>query len=293
MRGVSGGSVPALAERSVPRWGDLGLRAASAAVLAPLALGCVWLGGVAWAVAVAAVALGIALEWVGLCGGDGWRPPALLVPALVLAGVGLAAFGFAPGAVALLAAGAFGLRLGGSAGRRGWLGFGVVYAGLPAVALLWLRRDPAAGLANLLFLLLVVWASDIGAYLAGRALGGRRLAPAISPGKTVSGAAGGLFGAIGVGLALAGLLAPLEATGAGTGSAGLVAAGGVAAVLGVVAQTGDLLESWLKRRFGVKDSGHTIPGHGGLLDRLDGLLLAAPAAALLAMLLGPGVVFWR
>ncbi len=129
-------------------------------------------------------------------------------------------------------------------------------------------------------MLLVVWASDIGAYVAGRAFGGRRLAPAISPGKTWSGAAGGLLAA-----ALAGLA--LGASGGRLGGAVLVAV-----VLGIASQAGDLLESAIKRGFGVKDSGSLIPGHGGLFDRLDGLLAAAPVAAVLAMLAGRGVVFW-
>ena len=142
-------------------------------------------------------------------------------------------------------------------------------------ALLWLRDDPVAGRANVLFLLLVVWAGDIGAYLVGRWIGGPRLAPGISPGKTWSGAVGGLVAASVVGLLAAGLLSD--------GAAGRAIP--LAAVLGIVAQAGDLLESFVKRRLEVKDSGHLIPGHGGLFDRLDGVLAAAPVAALLALTL--------
>ncbi len=149
---------------------------------------------------------------------------------------------------------------------------------LPACAtLLWLRADPTVGLGNVLFVLLIVWASDIGAYLVGRLVGGARLAPAISPGKTWSGAVGGLAAAGLVGLAAAAHPRAI-----------LVAIG-----LGVLSQAGDLLESALKRHFGVKDSGFLIPGHGGLFDRLDGLLAAAPAAGLLAVSLGRGVELWR
>ncbi len=159
---------------------------------------------------------------------------------------------------------------------------GVCYI-LPAVAaLIWLRGAAETGRANVLFVVLVVWASDIGAYLVGRWLGGPKLAPAISPGKTRSGAVGGLVlaGLVGVAAALLWQTAPLP---------GLLAAGG----LGLVSQAGDLLESAIKRHFGVKDSGRLIPGHGGLLDRLDGVLAAAPAAALLAWAMGQGRVLWQ
>jgi phosphatidate cytidylyltransferase len=167
--------------------------------------------------------------------------------------------------------------------RRLRLAFGVVYVGLAAVALLWLRDAPGVGRGNILFLVLVVWGSDIGAYAAGRLIGGRRLAPAISPGKTWSGAVGGLL----VGMA-AGWLGVIALVGA---PAWLALP--VAAMLSVVSQTGDLFESWLKRGFGVKDSSHLIPGHGGLFDRLDGLLTAAPMAGLLALWLGRGVGLWQ
>jgi phosphatidate cytidylyltransferase len=159
---------------------------------------------------------------------------------------------------------------------------GFIYILPAAAALLWLRNDAGAGWANVLFVVLTVWASDIGAYLFGRLFGGTKLAPAISPGKTWSGAVGGLACAIGVGLGAAGY------TASPAWRALAVAAG-----LSVVAQAGDLLESGIKRHFGVKDSGHLIPGHGGLLDRLDGLLTAAPVAALLAVALGRGVELWR
>jgi phosphatidate cytidylyltransferase len=151
------------------------------------------------------------------------------------------------------------------------------------VALVWLRDDPVAGRADILFLVLTVWAGDIGAYLVGRWIGGPRMAPRISPGKTWSGAAGGLIGGCLCGLAVA-HLSPAPST-----DWRVIA---VAALLGVTAQAGDLLESLIKRGFGVKDSGRTIPGHGGLLDRLDGLLIAAPVAALLALAVGRGVVLW-
>ena len=228
----------ALAERPAGRWADLGKRVLSALVLAPIALACVWVGGAAFAVIVAAVMLGLAVEWLGLCRRSG---RALLRPA------------------------------------------GLAYVALAGAAMLWLRDDPVAGRANVLFLLLVVWAGDIGAYLIGRWIGGPRLAPHISPGKTWSGAVGGLLAAVAAGLVAAHVLSD-----AATWRAVVIAA-----ALGIVAQAGDLLESFVKRRLEVKDSGHLIPGHGGLFDRLDGVLAAAPVAALLALTLGRGVVLWQ
>ena len=228
----------ALAERPAGRWADLSKRVLSALVLAPIALVCVWVGGAAFAVIVAAVMLGLAVEWLGLCRRSG---RALLCPA------------------------------------------GLAYVAVAGAAMLWLRDDPVAGRADVLFLLLVVWAGDIGAYLIGRRIGGPRLAPHISPGKTWSGAVGGLLAAVAAGLVAAHVLSD-----AATWRVVVIAA-----ALAIVAQAGDLLESFVKRRLAVKDSGHLIPGHGGLFDRLDGVLAAAPVAAVLALTLGRGVVLWQ
>lgn len=161
---------------------------------------------------------------------------------------------------------------------------GLAWTWLTFVAIIALRADPVAGRANMMFVLLVVWASDVGAYLAGRKIGGPRLAPRISPGKTWAGAVGGLIAAVAVGLIVARFA---------TGPTAFGLAALVAAVLSIIGQAGDLAESALKRYFGVKDSGRLIPGHGGLLDRLDAALTAIPAAALLANLIGPGVVLWQ
>ena len=134
---------------------------------------------------------------------------------------------------------------------------------------------PAQGRDLVFWLLAVVWATDIGAYFAGRGIGGAKLAPAISPNKTWAGLIGGALAAALVGIIAARLL--------GSGAIPL-AVGGMA--LAVVAQGGDLLESWCKRRFGVKDSSHVIPGHGGILDRVDGLLAVFPAAFLYFWVVG-------
>jgi phosphatidate cytidylyltransferase len=150
-------------------------------------------------------------------------------------------------------------------GLRLWAGFGVLYAILPAIALQSLRHSPTLGLWAIVFLFAVVWSTDIAAFFVGRALRGPRLLPLISPKKTWSGALGGLGGAVAAG-ATVGLLADVS-------SLGPVIL--LAALTSVVAQAGDLFESWIKRRFLVKDSGQLIPGHGGVMDRVDGLIAAA------------------
>jgi phosphatidate cytidylyltransferase len=320
MPGGNGASGLVLAEPAssgASRWNDLIIRVLSALVLLPVVLVCVWVGGYAYLALVGVGCVLVAYEWVMMCGYRPFDPlvfwmSAVLVVAAVCGGLGAAWIG-----VLLLAAGAVGTILASQHRRHpracpgdqsrqstgvgprdkpgdddrgeGWharlaLSFGFPYLGLAAVALPWLRADPVAGLANTLFVLAIVWGSDVGAYLIGRLIGGPKLAPAISPGKTWSGATGGLVSAAVAGLAVAACLSvgysPLHVM--------VVAAG-----LGIVSQAGDLLESALKRRFGVKDSGHIIPGHGGLLDRLDALLVVAPAAALLAFSVGRGVVLWR
>ncbi|WP_114911984.1 phosphatidate cytidylyltransferase [Acidibrevibacterium fodinaquatile] len=268
---------PAGRERAAGPWGDLGIRVLSAAVLVPLALAAIWFGAIPFVALVGLGAVGLGAEWVMLCH-ESWRHPAgwLVIASLALT---------VPAAGDVSAASGLAVALVGAAltflWRRRCLAGGLVYIALAMVALVWLRADQAAGRGNTLFLMLTVWASDVGAYLAGRLIGGAKLAPLISPGKTWSGAAGGLVAAIAIGAGAAGL-------GGGTWWHGAL----VAALLGVIAQGGDLFESFLKRRFGVKDSSHLIPGHGGLLDRLDGVLTAAPMAAALALILGRGVLLW-
>lgn len=251
MLGGNGALAPVLADplaSRARRWGDLRLRVLSAAILAPVALVCVWVGGAAFLAVVGLATLGLVVEWVQMWRGRGeWSP---IQPARA-------------GYITLL--------------------LGLAYIAVAAISLAWLRADPQVGRHNLLFLLILVWGSDVGAYLAGRAVGGAKLAPRISPGKTVSGAVGGLVAAVIVGAVFA-ISVPHPTS--------VPHAAVIAGVLGIIAQAGDLLESWIKRRFGVKDSGRLIPGHGGVLDRLDALLAAAPIAALVALAHGPGVVLW-
>ena len=147
---------------------------------------------------------------------------------------------------------------------------------MSGLALAMLRGDDTAGLIAILFLFSVVWSTDILAYFVGRAVGGPKLAPSISPGKTQSGALGGTVAGVVAGVAV----------GLAAGAAPLLAMAGVAALLSVVSQAGDLFESWVKRRHGVKDSGWIIPGHGGVMDRVDGLVAAAFALYLIGWALG-------
>jgi phosphatidate cytidylyltransferase len=285
MAAGSGGLALARADGAPSRWGDLRKRVASALVLGPLSLLCLWFGGAAYVLLLGVGALGIALEWTRMCGYRPTEPAALAATLTVLLGMGASVAATPLAGLLLLAVGGaacFGLAR--AAGRSGIVAAGVPYAGLAGIALLWLRADPVAGRADILFLVVTVWASDIGAYMVGRWIGGPKLAPRISPGKTWSGAVGGLVFACACGLVMAALVG---------GAAVSWHAAAVAGAIGVTAQAGDLLESQIKRHFGVKDSGHTIPGHGGLLDRLDGLLTAGPAAALLALALGRGVVLWQ
>ena len=264
-----------LAEGS-PRWNDLTLRVLSALVLLPVAVFCVWSGGFWFVTLVLLAVVGMAVEWAAMC-----RSRPFVLAAGLVAAVWLAAWGAPLAGLAMLAAGLVivpRLRMG------DWpLAAGFPYLGLAGIALVWLRDGPA-GWPNTLFILVIIWGSDIGAYMIGRLIGGPKLAPAISPGKTVSGAIGGLVTASLAGLAVAACFSSDFSS-----SRVIILTCG----LGVVSQAGDLLESALKRHFGVKDSGALIPGHGGLLDRLDALLAVAPAAAGLALVVEQGGVLWR
>ena len=189
----------------------------------------------------------------------------MIVVALVAAYVGGTVFAWAVAAVATLMFYEW-TRITKGWGP-GWYVGGFIYALLPALALLWVRERDAHGLNLLIWVFIVTWSTDIGAYFAGRTFGKRKLAPTISPNKTVEGLLGGI--------AAASLFAGAWALEAGLGAALIV----LAPVLAVAAQAGDLFESGMKRRAGVKDSGAWLPGHGGALDRLDGLV---PVAVLTA-----------
>jgi phosphatidate cytidylyltransferase len=258
---------------------------ASAVALMPVALGLVYLGDWPFACLVALAVALMAVEWrqLTIARGAGGGLAGGSAAALGLLVVALAASGHADAAlVALilgaLVAGAIAWRL---AAPPLWIGLGAAYLAFPALALVWLRGQPT-GLQTVVWLLVVVWTTDVLAYLVGRKVRGPRLAPSVSPGKTWSGLCGGVAAAAVVGGLAAGVI----------GSERLWQATGLGALLAVVSQIGDLIESALKRRAGVKDSGTLIPGHGGVLDRLDGLILAAPVLALFSLALGPEVLPW-
>lgn len=266
------------------RWVDLGPRVLSAVVLAPTVLLCVWYGGIPFIILIAAATLGLSLEWSRLAGWSDTAPATLILTTTTVVATAVAGFDHGSLALAILGIGLVALAIVVPRGQflPGLLG--LPYIGCGAAALAWLRADGDVGRAEVYFLILLVWASDIGAYMVGRVIGGPRLAPAISPNKTWSGALGGLVIAVVVALTTCFMI---QAPGS------LVASVAMAAALCIVAQAGDLFESAIKRHAGAKDSGHLIPGHGGLLDRLDALLAAAPVAAALALVTGRGVVLWQ
>ena len=281
----AGGPVTSTA---APPRSDLGLRIVSSLVLAPLAIAAAYIGGWIFVAFWGVAAIGVFAEWTHITGGDRYRrvmvagASALAIGAILAGqqryGLALLALGVGMIACAALAA----------AERRIWSGLGVVYAGALLLAPLVLRADPAYGLTAIVVVFAVVWATDILGYFVGRIVGGPKLAAAVSPKKTWSGALGGATGAVLAMLAIAAY--------AGIHSPTIL--GLVAVILSVVSQTGDLCESAIKRRFGVKDASHIIPGHGGLMDRLDGFVVAASAGALIGLArggvdaAGRGLLIW-
>ncbi len=252
---------------------ELGKRVVSGVILAVLALGAVALGGWPFVLFWGAAALGVFWEWEVIVAEGAILSQA--AGAIALGGAALAAglgqFDAAMGVLAVGAIAALGARY-----HRAWHAAGIAYAGALLLAPILLRNDHSIGIVAVMFLFAVVWATDIFGFFVGRAIGGPKLLSRVSPNKTWSGAVGGAGGAL-----VAGLLVVHVA-----GGIPLVAAACVALVLSVVSQAGDLLESAMKRRFGVKDAGHLIPGHGGLMDRLDGFVAAAAVAALVGLARG-------
>jgi phosphatidate cytidylyltransferase len=261
---------------------NLVLRVASAAVLLPVALGFIYWGGWPFLLLCAAAAAGILMEWTQLVSGAG--DARVLVPglaALLLAFilVGLGEPGAAAGCIvigAVLAAGAMAAwpRRFPARNPIGWVAGGILYAGIAFLGPAALRLDAKLGLTAVLFVAATVWSTDVFAYCVGRAIGGPLLWPQVSPNKTWAGVVGGLAGGVAAGT--------LVAYASGVGWLGVV--GAIAVLLSILAQAGDLFESAVKRRFGAKDSSTLIPGHGGLMDRLDGFLVAAFVALVIGML---------
>ncbi len=261
---------------------DLALRRrlVTGSVLALLVVAAIVAGGPVFTIFLVVMAAAMARELARLLERD-QRLRLLLTAAILGAALialpALHLFGWRSGGPALLALALAVAAVGAAAGRRPLAWFAAtLYLLLPLAALLWLRHEAPEGMSLVLWLFLVIVSTDTGAYLVGRTLGGPRLAPHISPGKTWSGLLGGML--------LAGLVGGVAVWLHGDGTWSAVLSSGTAMLLAVVAQGGDLVESWLKRRSGVKDSGTLLPGHGGVLDRFDGVLFAAPCfAALIAL----------
>jgi len=262
---------------------NLRARIIAALVLAPSAIAIAYVGGWLWAALATLAAIGLYVEWLAIVG-EARRIGVVAsgVAALALAGIVL------PPKLALVALPLGLLAVAGlSPERRIWTTTGFIYAAAAEQASIMLRSDPAMGWPALMLVFLVVWVTDIGGYFAGRGLGGPKLWPRISPNKTWAGALGGFAASIAVAAGFAAF---------GLGKTGPLLLLG--SILSIVSQLGDLFESAVKRRFGVKDSSHIIPGHGGLLDRLDGFVAAVVLAAILGFLrrgadgVGSGLMMW-
>ena len=249
-------------------------RVIAALVLAPSAIAIAYAGGWLWAALVTLAATGLYVEWLSIVGAA--RQTRVVVPgvtALAIAGFCLA-WGRIDASLLVLALGFVAVALL-SPQRRHWTATGFFYAASAETASVLVRLDQAYGFVALILVLLVVWVTDIGGYFAGRGIGGPKLWPRVSPKKTWAGAVGGFVGSL---VVAAGFAA------SGVGKTGPLLLLG--AILSIASQLGDLFESAVKRRFGVKDSSHIIPGHGGLLDRLDGFVAAIVLAAIFGILRG-------
>ena len=281
---TEGEAAPAAATEQGSR--DLMLRVIAALVLAPAAVLVAYLGGWPWTTLVTLAAIGLYVEWLMIVGAARERR------AVVAGGVALAvsgvclAVGRVDASLLVVVIGLAAVTIVAPA-RRHWTAAGYLYAAAAQMASALLRLDQTSGFAALMLVLLVVWGTDIGGYFAGRGIGGPKLWPRVSPKKTWAGAVGGFAAS----LVISGGFAAL-----GVGKTGPLLLLGAA--LSIASQLGDLLESAVKRQFGVKDSSHLIPGHGGLMDRLDGFVAAAVIAAVFGLLrhgvdgVGRGLMVW-
>jgi len=263
------------------KWSDLGPRTISALILIPAVIACAWFGGLWFKGFVLLLAGLIAHEWVSIVHPKNAAQYTLHM-ASALCGTILPDM-YGP-QIALLAIAALVLISGlmvrfGNAISSKWSYLGICYVGFPALAFTLLRNDPGFGFAAILWIFLIVWAADTLAYFAGRIIGGPKLAPKISPKKTWAGLGGAVAGST--------LVSSIFAYTFHLN--GILALAILAGCLAVVEQAGDLFESSLKRFHGVKDSGAIIPGHGGVIDRVDGLIAVAVVAALIGLLHGQGV----
>jgi phosphatidate cytidylyltransferase len=270
------------------RGSELVLRICSASVLVPLAVGTAYVGGWPFALFWGLAAMGVLWEWTSLVARADQRSVLATGAASLALAVALTVTGYLLAAVIVLAMGALGAAALALAERRMWVAGGIPYAGALAVAPIVLRSDNENGFLAVIFLFAIVWTTDIAAYFVGRTVGGPKLMPQVSPKKTWAGALAGVVAAVVVALALVKVAAQTD----------LFSIAMLAVALSVFAQGGDLFESFLKRRFGAKDSSHLIPGHGGLMDRLDGFVTASVVAALIGLarggfeVPGRGLLLW-
>ncbi len=263
------------ADASARKPSNLMLRVVSAAVMAPVAIAVAYLGGWVFAVFWVLAALAVLWEWIGLVSGRDHQMLMLSCGgAIVLAAV-LAWTDHPVAAVLLMALGALAASIFVPRAQRLWIVAGIGYSGSMMLAPIVLRGEDWTGFAAIVLLFAVVWTTDVLAYFTGRAIGGPKLMPAVSPKKTWSGAVGGTIGAIVAAWAVAALFGGLNT----------MAIAAIALVLSIVSQAGDLLESQIKRHFNAKDASQLIPGHGGVMDRLDGFW----AAVIVAVAIG----LWR
>lgn len=266
---------------------NLAARALSATVLIPTVLAAIWWGGGAFFLMLA-ISIGLmAVEWGKMSAPEAPAEVAVTITVAVLTGVFAAYQGLYLAAWALMVGGGVAAAIASRhrTERAADAGYGVFYIAPACIILIWLRNTasedqfswvPQEGVAWTLTLFAITWAADIGAYATGRLIGGPKLWPRISPNKTWAGFAGGLAAATLTGVGMAAALPAMTISLEYSAVIGLVGGGATMA--------GDLWESWLKRRFGVKDSGDLIPGHGGILDRVDGLMFAAIAIAICRVL---------
>ncbi|HWJ76195.1 MAG TPA: phosphatidate cytidylyltransferase [Kaistia sp.] len=268
---------------------DLGVRLISSAVLVPLALVCAWFGSWPTYGLAAAGAMIVFAEWAYVVDCSESLLPRRREVVLGVVFVGLASLiAGSSGVIAALAVAAAGALGVAALGRSGWLVAGGVYAAMLGIAIAALRADPTYGFQALIVLLVLVWGTDSFAFFAGRSIGGPKLWPRVSPKKTWSGSIGGLVGGVAAALVAA-------------ATAGIAVTMGLTLLLvflSLASQAGDLLESAVKRHFNKKDSSGIIPGHGGMMDRVDGLVLAGALALVVGWLhsgaeqIAVGVLIW-